>query len=437
MMELVNYFNSMFTEFNVWLNTVTGGNQFVAGSILLVISSALYGARKIPKMILNSILRRVMVTYTLTNNSIESYTNADMLDDYITELIKFHNNSWWFRFVRNYQQFNGVKMPSGGTYLIWMGWRTGFYRIHYDFKDREVSSSGVPPRIITIYISKFGFDNGSIETFVENLVKNKKKNRPPVLTDMTRPYTQHKFRDVKRNMDNAYTSPEITKRLIKTVEDFISKRGWYEEKNVKYKESIMLHGEAGTGKTNLIQLLADHFKLDVTVISISRINNNFNDVADYIGKIGRVNLNRTNIIVFEDIDSLTPVLSRDENGLEIAKASKSGDVTLSDILNLFDGITSPENVIYFFTTNHLDKIDSAMLRRGRMNHIIEIPRLTSLEVQKFVDKNFGEEFIMPVGIEYSITIANLQHYFICHYDNFDEFVKELGKYTVNGEGNGK
>jgi chaperone BCS1 len=43
-------------------------------------------------------------------------------------------------------------------------------------------------------------------------------------------------------------------------------------------------------------------------------------------------------------------------------------VSLSGLLNVLDGFSAPENVIYMMTTNDVDAIDSALLRPGRIDY---------------------------------------------------------------------
>ena len=62
-------------------------------------------------------------------------------------------------------------------------------------------------------------------------------------------------------------------------------------------------------------------------------------------------------------------------GKEEEKEDKSASkVTLSGVLNFIDGLWSACGVerIIVFTTNHVDKLDPALIRRGRMDKHIEM-----------------------------------------------------------------
>jgi chaperone BCS1 len=43
-------------------------------------------------------------------------------------------------------------------------------------------------------------------------------------------------------------------------------------------------------------------------------------------------------------------------------------VTLSGLLNVLDGFSAPENVLFVMTTNHFEVLDPALLRPGRIDY---------------------------------------------------------------------
>jgi chaperone BCS1 len=79
------------------------------------------------------------------------------------------------------------------------------------------------------------------------------------------------------------------------------------------------------------------------------------------------------MVVLEDVDCC--VAKRDGITVETIKpGQKNGDkeaevlpfgVTLSGLLNELDGMQSPSGVMFFMTTNHIEKLDAALLRPGR------------------------------------------------------------------------
>ncbi|KAL0700021.1 hypothetical protein Bca4012_056143 [Brassica carinata] len=100
------------------------------------------------------------------------------------------------------------------------------------------------------------------------------------------------------------------------------------------------------------------------------------------------------IIVIEDIDcsvNLTGNRIQKDNSLSKNEEQRKEEssVTLSGLLNFIDGIWSAcgQERIIVFTTNHLQKLDPALIRRGRMDMRIELSYCT-YEAFKVLAKNY-------------------------------------------------
>jgi len=63
------------------------------------------------------------------------------------------------------------------------------------------------------------------------------------------------------------------------------------------------------------------------------------------------------ILLLEDIDA---IFSQREKGMFASRK-----LTFSGFLNALDGVRSQEGQILFMTTNHMEKLDAALLRPGR------------------------------------------------------------------------
>ena len=149
---------------------------------------------------------------------------------------------------------------------------------------------------------------------------------------------------------------------------------------------------------------------------------NLNNVSD-IRDITRAIAEHVNdsIIVFEDIDAQTNLTNNRGGGyIEGKPATKRNDgdnveynydfqlgdysnsdmdlikgevvtmdstlskLTLSQLLNLFDGLQTIEGMVCIFTTNHIEKLDPAFLRKGRMDYVVEIPELNLEQALKMI-----------------------------------------------------
>ncbi|KAJ0230876.1 AAA-ATPase [Hirschfeldia incana] len=101
------------------------------------------------------------------------------------------------------------------------------------------------------------------------------------------------------------------------------------------------------------------------------------------------------IVVIEDIDCSVDLTGnrnkKDRNSMERngEQDKDESSVTLSGHLNFIDGIWSAcgQERIVVFTTNHLEKLDPALIRRGRMDMHIELSYCT-YEAFKILAKNY-------------------------------------------------
>ena len=110
-------------------------------------------------------------------------------------------------------------------------------------------------------------------------------------------------------------------------------------------------------------------------------------------------------------------------------------VTFSGLLNTLDGVASTEERIVFMTTNHLDRLDPALIRPGRVDlkQLIDLASLSQLrrmyarfypdEPQHQADQ-FAER-VMNFGQPKSI--AQIQGHFMLHKNNAVEAIENIDK----------
>lgn len=71
------------------------------------------------------------------------------------------------------------------------------------------------------------------------------------------------------------------------------------------------------------------------------------------------------LVLLEDVDAA--FLSRDLAAENPVKYQGLGRLTFSGLLNALDGVASTEARIVFMTTNHVDRLDPALIRPGRVD----------------------------------------------------------------------
>jgi transitional endoplasmic reticulum ATPase len=135
---------------------------------------------------------------------------------------------------------------------------------------------------------------------------------------------------------------------------------------IKVKRGILLGGKYGTGKT-LAATVAARLAQDnhITYVYTPRAN----ELGDAIA-FAKQYQSPACVVFCEDID-------RQVTGVRT--------VAMDDILNILDGIdTKSENIITVLTTNHLDNVNQAMLRPGRLDAIINVETPDASSAEKLV-----------------------------------------------------
>ena len=205
----------------------------------------------------------------------------------------------------------------------------------------------------------------------------------------------------KREMRNMYYSFGELDRIREHIDHFNENFKIYKEKQLLYKTGILLYGEPGTGKSSLAKAIATDYARSIVTISMNNVANiDFSELSMLINNDDYDEY----VVLLEDIDTL--FLNRDEVGGK-ADDSKSYNDIINQLLQFLDSNTSPNNVIFIATTNHLDRIDQALLRDGRFDLKVEVRGLKKQDVHNMVE-SFGvsEGYTDSVIRDYQEAVNN-------------------------------
>ena len=134
-------------------------------------------------------------------------------------------------------------------------------------------------------------------------------------------------------------------------------------------QGILLHGPPGTGKTLVAKALAR--ETDSNFISVKGpellskwVGESEKGVREIFRKARQA---APCVVFFDEIDSLAPKRGSDL-GTHVTEN------VVSQILSEMDGLEELHGVMVVGATNRVDMIDEALLRPGRFDRVIEVPR---------------------------------------------------------------
>ncbi|KAH6702763.1 BCS1 N terminal-domain-containing protein [Leptodontidium sp. MPI-SDFR-AT-0119] len=162
------------------------------------------------------------------------------------------------------------------------------------------------------------------------------------------------------------------KELLGDIGDFLNPttQKWYSDRSMPYRRGYLLYGPPGTGKSSLSCAIAGVFGLNIYILSLP-------EVTEAGFKSLFANLPKRCVILLEDVDAASSNRDTEIDSRQIATGSpsqgrKSGNVSLSTLLNAIDGVASKEGRVLIMTTNHINHLDEALIRPGRVDKKVEL-----------------------------------------------------------------
>ena len=157
-----------------------------------------------------------------------------------------------------------------------------------------------------------------------------------------------------RALDSVVLDHDLSEDLIQDARQFLASGQWYADLGIPYRRGYLLHGPPGCGKTSFCQVLAGALRLDVCMLTLSNKGMTDNGLAALMRDAPR-----RSVVILEDVDAVFTHRELQRS------AGDAGTVTFSGLLNAIDGVASQEGRIFMMTTNHIERLDPALIRPGR------------------------------------------------------------------------
>ncbi|KAF7792973.1 hypothetical protein EIP86_004078 [Pleurotus ostreatoroseus] len=182
----------------------------------------------------------------------------------------------------------------------------------------------------------------------------------------------------KRPLRSVVLDEGIGEKIAEDIKAFLSRRQWYADRGIPYRRGYLLYGPPGSGKSSFIQALAGSLNYDICLLNLSERGLADDKLIHLLS-----NAPERSIVLIEDIDAaFNKRVQTTEDGYQ-------SSVTFSGFLNALDGVASGEERIIFMTTNHLERLDPALIRPGRVDLPVLIDDATPAQAKKLFTRFYG------------------------------------------------
>lgn len=176
----------------------------------------------------------------------------------------------------------------------------------------------------------------------------------------------------------------------------------YKKYNILYKTGILLYGPPGTGKSSIAKAIA-------SMNEVNKKNLFILDLTKPLRELENCHVMYNSVILMEDIDCVLKKRNGDKDMTAEEKAK------LNFVLGLLDGVHGDCNGnIFILTTNHIEDLDEALIRDGRINLKVHMDNFDQAEAIYMCNRyNISADIILK-GETYPINPSYLQNKIIQH-----------------------
>ena len=232
--------------------------------------------------------------------------------------------------------------------------------------------------LTTLYSQRHVFEDIFLEA--HELVQRATQGKTVVYHSVTAGWEPFGQPRRKRGLESVILEQGVKERILDDVKDFLQSSRWYYDRGIPYRRGYLLHGPPGSGKTSFIQALAGELDYNIAMLNLSE--RGLTD--DRLQHLLTVVPKRT-LVLLEDADSAfgNRRVQTDSDGY------RGANVTFSGLLNALDGVGSAEERLLFLTTNHVERMDAALVRPGRVDMTVRFGDATRWQVEQFWERFYG------------------------------------------------
>ena len=360
-------------------SVVPAGNQFFTGGIGLAALGAAAGVARAGMRSAVMLLRRhALITLEVTSKD-PSYPwvlNWLSTQGRKTQHLSVNTGLRRLRDGSKSLQFDFV--PGPGRHLLWYSGRMFAVERHRETQMLDLNS-GTPWEKVTL--TSVGRDPEVFQGLLaeaQELAEQRETGKTIVYTNWGTEWRQFGHPRNKRSLDSVVLDDGVAEAVVSDVHDWRLSADWYQDRGVPYRRGYLLHGPPGSGKSSFIAALAGHLDYSICMMSLNDPGLTDDRLAHALSTAPQQSL-----ILLEDIDAAFSARDASEHN--------QSSITFSGLLNTLDGVASSEERLLFMTTNHIDKLDRALMRPGRIDRTFLLDDATEAQARRLFENFYRQD----------------------------------------------
>lgn len=277
-------------------------------------------------------------------------------------------------------------VPGPGTH--WFRYRGVWMRLQRERNGKLVDlSTGAPWETVTLTtLSSYEHLFSQLLSEARQLALSSTQGKTIIFTSWGADWRPFGHPRRVRELDSVVLPHGKRDEIVHDVHRFLSRSAWYAKRGIPYRRGYLLHGAPGSGKTSFITALAGHLDFHICLLNLAERGMTDDKLTHLMS-----NAPERSILLLEDIDAA--FLGRTATSQERQPDGYQPNVTFSGLLNALDGVASGESRIIFMTTNHLERLDPALIRPGRVDIICELGDADNIQVRELLMRFYQTDLI--------------------------------------------
>ena len=361
------------------LNEILGTNSTMTTAVTLAAGGYLINLIKsLPIKLINMGINKVTKSIYATSDNFETFIMLEnqiykdyesLFENHVSATI----NQIYGSSIKSFSIAPGVytKIDWGSGCVITIS-KSELNTPNFAYGGSSNAANSTKAQLFRLQVSVYGLNARAVLNRYKNVIERSTDglsydtDKLIKIIEYTNLFETNPIRYVSKKDRSTIFDNKVLNLIDSHLDKFISNEELYYKIGDVFKTGILLYGKPGTGKSCMAKYIAG--KLNAAVY-IWKYDRGPGGVAP-LPNLRTCVSNEFIVVLVEEIDKF---ISGDTWGHQTqTRAFGIDESRISVLLQSMDGITSLNNIIFVATTNHIDRLPPALLRKGRFDITIQM-----------------------------------------------------------------